>query len=563
MHPIVAFLLAGMAQVDITPTWFPVIVNCYFLERQSSEVVSPIYAKALVLEQGKRKTAMVVVDSCMMPRELIDRAKQLAFEKTGIPVDRQMISATHTHMAPAAMSCLGSRVDAKYAEWLPGKIAEAIVAANARLKPARLGTFAVEDAEHTFVRQFFYRSDRKQLDPFGDRTVQANMHPGYENPDMTLPTGPKDATLTMLAVQGTDGTPMGIVANYAMHYFDAKPISPSHFGVFAKMFSERVAAPPGFVVMLNQGVSGDLMWMDYSKPAQKDFTVEAYTRGLVDSAEKAYRGAVWDAKPVVKMLEAEQEFSRRKATPERMAWARKLMAEMAGREPKNQPEVYARELIQMEQVPVRKLKLQVMQIGELGVVAWPNEVFSISGLKLRERSGFRWLMNVALANGAEGYIPPAELHPFGGYTTWPAKTAGLEVTTEARLVAKYTAMLETLKHGRQSAKHERGYWPMEELEARADLRVDGLKAYGVPGKVGRAMYLSQGKLVLPGKQREYVMEYWMWPVDVKQWVPVRVEQTVKARRIFVNGQMQSESAPLEELVVVDGFEGAIDEVRLK
>jgi hypothetical protein len=48
----------------------------------------------------------------MLPRELMDEAKRLAFAQTGIPVKRQMISATHTHMAPAAMSCLGSRADA-------------------------------------------------------------------------------------------------------------------------------------------------------------------------------------------------------------------------------------------------------------------------------------------------------------------------------------------------------------------------------------------------------------------------------------------------------------------
>ena len=54
----------------------------------------------------------MVVDSCMMPRELIDRAKELAREKTGIPTERMLISATHTHSAPAAMGALGCPADA-------------------------------------------------------------------------------------------------------------------------------------------------------------------------------------------------------------------------------------------------------------------------------------------------------------------------------------------------------------------------------------------------------------------------------------------------------------------
>jgi len=97
-------LLAGAAQIDVTPTWWPVMVNCFFLERQVSQVEQPIHAKALVLQRGTEKLALVVVDSCMMPRELIDQAKKMAAAATGIAEARMMIPATHTHMAPAAMS---------------------------------------------------------------------------------------------------------------------------------------------------------------------------------------------------------------------------------------------------------------------------------------------------------------------------------------------------------------------------------------------------------------------------------------------------------------------------
>ena len=86
----------------------------------------PIRAKCLVLDDGTTRLAIVVVDSCMMPRELIDRAKALAREKTGIPTERMLISATHTHSAPAAMGALGCPADAGYVAPLPGRIAEAI-----------------------------------------------------------------------------------------------------------------------------------------------------------------------------------------------------------------------------------------------------------------------------------------------------------------------------------------------------------------------------------------------------------------------------------------------------
>src|SRR5207249_4618020 len=51
-------------------------------------------------------------------------------------------------------------------------------------------------------------------------------------------------------------------------------------------------------------------------------------------------------------------------------------------------------------------------------------------------------MNIELANGSEGYIPPPEQHALGGYTTWPARTAGLEVQAEPKIVAAVLGLLE-------------------------------------------------------------------------------------------------------------------------
>ena len=99
-------------------------------------VVEASFRRALVLEEGGTRVAIAVVDTGMMSRELIRQAKALPHRMTGIPVDRMMVSATHTHSAPSAMGCLGSRIDPRYAAYLPGRIAEAILAADGRRAPA-------------------------------------------------------------------------------------------------------------------------------------------------------------------------------------------------------------------------------------------------------------------------------------------------------------------------------------------------------------------------------------------------------------------------------------------
>jgi hypothetical protein len=61
-------------------------------------------------------------------------------------------------------------------------------------------------------------------------------------------------------------------------------------------------------------------------------------------------------------------------------------------------------------------------------------------------------MVIELANGGDGYIPPVEQHAFGGYNTWEARSAGLEVKAEAKITQAAISLLETV-----SGKARRSY----------------------------------------------------------------------------------------------------------
>jgi hypothetical protein len=174
-------LRAGASSIDVTPRHFPVLVNGMFFERTATQVADPLHARCLVLDDGSTRVAIVVVDSCMMPRELIDKAKNDASKRTGIPVDRMLVSATHTHSAASAKGVLGTPADAEYVKFLLGRIVEAIVAAAKNLQPARIGWGSVDDYEHAHCRRWIYRPDKMLTDPFGGITVRANMHPGFED----------------------------------------------------------------------------------------------------------------------------------------------------------------------------------------------------------------------------------------------------------------------------------------------------------------------------------------------------------------------------------------------
>ena len=119
----------------------------------------------------------------MIPVDVCDEAKHLAQQATGIAASRIMISATHTHSAPSVMDyCLGSRADGPYRDFLPGKIAEAIQIAVSRLQPARIGWAVVDASSHIKCRRWITLSNKPLIDPFGETTVRATMHPGHQNP---------------------------------------------------------------------------------------------------------------------------------------------------------------------------------------------------------------------------------------------------------------------------------------------------------------------------------------------------------------------------------------------
>ena len=206
---------AGAAAVDITPPKLPVLVNGGMLSRSVDKIKTPIHARALALDDGKTQVAIVVVDSCMMSRPVLDQAKAMAEKRTGIPSSQMLISAVHAHSAPSSMGCLGTDADPAYVPFLQDKLVEAVAAAQAALEPARAGFAKAKAAEFTALRRWIRRPDRLAEDPFGNKTVRANMHAGRIWDDVTGESGPEDPDLALISIQARDGRPLAVMATFS------------------------------------------------------------------------------------------------------------------------------------------------------------------------------------------------------------------------------------------------------------------------------------------------------------------------------------------------------------
>src|SRR5262249_5286171 len=139
-----AELKVGAAAVVITPPEGTPLAG-YYSYRGTKAVLDDIYSKAIVLEVGDTKAALVVCDLISLPRHIVTEARRQIEKATGIPGSHVMISATHTHTGPVLMreSALDELVGATsdlgrhYTEKLPELIAKSVTEANRKLAPAR------------------------------------------------------------------------------------------------------------------------------------------------------------------------------------------------------------------------------------------------------------------------------------------------------------------------------------------------------------------------------------------------------------------------------------------
>lgn len=546
-----AELRVGAAVTDITPDEFPVLVNGNMLSKQATEVKTPLHARAIVVDDGRERLAMVVVDSCMIPRTLCDQAKQLAAQRTDIQPNRMLISATHTHTAPSCMGALGTNADLRYVPFLREKLAQSIAAAEKNLEPARVGWVVADAAEFTAIRRWIRRPDRVESDPFGNPTVRATMHAASNWDNVIGPSGPEDPALSMVSFQATDGRPLAVLANFSMHYFSDQPLSADYFGLFSEGLKQRIAAEndrekPPFVGILSHGCSGDIWRRDYALPPEErpNPSIQSYTEDLLNVAVAALKTIKYDEHADIAMAEKRLRLQYRVPDKQRLAWARSIVAEMGDRLPKSTEEVYAREQVILHELQSTEVVVQALRIGEIGIATTPTETYALTGLKLKLQSPLQHTMVIELANGGDGYIPPPEQHHLGGYNTWAARSAGLEVQAEPKITAAALHLLEQVAGRRRRvyqpsrgpasnaviAADPAAYWRLDEFAGtRArdatkharDATFETGVAFFLPGpesgfcqanEVNRAVHFAGGRLVtrIPEIRDTYTVSLWFW-----------------------------------------------------
>lgn len=441
-------LKAGAFAQDVTPTKFPISVNGNMSDGQAKGANDPLHARCLVLDDGATKLAIVVVDSCMIPRELVLDAKAQAIRGTGIPADHILISATHTHSAPTVTGVFQSEPDAGYVAFLAGKIAEAIRTAHDRRVPARIGFGQARDATNVFNRRWKREHELIPPDPFGNTTDKVQMNPGHLAKGLVESAGPVDPDISFLSVQTRDGKPLSLLANYSLHYVGGNPpVSADYFGAFADRVRQLVAPDAReFVGVMSNGTSGDVNNVNFGAPAVRygpGERIKVVADGVARNVAEAYPKVEY--RTDVKLAAAARDLTLgvRKPGSKDLELAEKILA--GQKNPKalvGRDAIYARESVLLAKYPdTVPVTVQALRIGEVGIAAIPCEVFTEIGLEIKKASPLKNTFTIELANGYNGYLPTPAQHALGGYETWRARSSYLEVEASVKITASVKELL--------------------------------------------------------------------------------------------------------------------------
>lgn len=438
--------------MDVTPLTFPISMNGNMQDAPAKKAADPLHARCLVLDDGETRVAFVVVDNCVIRRELMDDAKQRASKLTGIPTERMLISATHAHSCPAVAGVFQSEPIPEYVEFLTERIAAGIKQANDHLAPARVAWGVGRDETQVFNRRWLLKEPTNDKNPFS-LIDKARMNPGFNNPNVTKSVGPVDPEVSFLSVQSSDGRPRAFLANYSLHYVGGTggDLSADYFGAFAERVGQLLkadnSAKPAFVGILSNGTSGDVNNVNFGltmPPKHQPFEkIKLVANSVAMAAVAAHEKAEYHSNLSIAMRETEIELKVRKPSAADVAAAKERLSK-AGEFPyKTMPDIYARETLKLtEYLDTVKLKLQAIRIGDLGIVAIPAEVFTEIGLEIKRRSPLKPTFTIALANGWNGYLPTPQQHELAGYETWRARSSYLEVGASPKIVETLLRLLD-------------------------------------------------------------------------------------------------------------------------
>lgn len=446
-------LRAGAATSNITPPLGSDIIGG-FHPIPARHVHDELHARVLVLDDGHAPLAIVICDLLGVAGGLCEEARKLIEDECKIPAANVLIAGTHTHSAASALGASRAAWQRPplddYQRFVVRRIADGVRRAWNQREPAEITWGFADEPNQVFNRRWFMKPGTIPVNPLGGQD-QVKMNPPRGSPNLERPAGPTDPQVSVLLVRAQGGRPIGLLANYSLHYVGGVGdghISADYFAMFADRMTQLLEADrldPPFVAMMSNGTSGDINNINFRVAGERMppyAKMRQVANDVADAAARAVRGTPWRGDVALGAEFREVEIGSRQVPVAAVERARALLTQPRDlTQPKSLEVIYAERTLSLAEWPATvPVAVQVLRIGDLAIGTMPCEIFAEIGLELKQRSPRKPYFTIELAHGYYGYLPTPAQHRLGGYETWFG-TNRLEEAASEKLTAALLEML--------------------------------------------------------------------------------------------------------------------------
>lgn len=231
-----AQLKAGVAKTDIT-------------NRDAGLVNDPLYAKALILDDGRNKMVIITLDVVAIEEigpirnGYLSEVRSRIEKELGIPPENVLINSSHCHgMVRDDVAAL---------------TVEAVLEANKKMVPVHVGAGAGYEERISENRRVWLKDG-----------TQVDMRRAYAFPpdEQIKKIGPIDPEIGLMRLNKEDGQTLAVLYNFAVHPIQGVPNggnTADMIGFASKVIEENL---PGAMALFLQGCGGDINPISYKKP---------------------------------------------------------------------------------------------------------------------------------------------------------------------------------------------------------------------------------------------------------------------------------------------------------
>jgi hypothetical protein len=386
--------MAGYPQIDTQMPGGPAEDERGYFGREgvSTGTHDPLYARALVLDNGQKLLALVAVDLVAVESAFTASVRTAVHQAIGIPPEHLLIGASHTHSGPALFRWADD-LDPDVEPQVQRGIVQAVRQAYQNRRPARIGW----------------------ADTYLD-CISINRRD---------PAGPIDPRVGVMRVEDENEVPIALVVNFAIHTCLISALNLSYTADVSGCAMETLErAYPGAVAMFLNGAAGNINPAAY--PWGPKENVIPLFRKLWHAGQphpRTFRNAVRLGNVLAgSVLQAAEQVAQCHTDLSLAGRVQQVTVPLKSAEELGQfrqfmnlaPSFGGSRLAAEE----FHTEVQALAIGSKLYVGLPGEPFVELGLDLQHRFGHDRTYVVGYANDDARYVLPQAAYEDNRYDTW-------------------------------------------------------------------------------------------------------------------------------------------------